>query len=259
MATDKSKTVVFIHGAWMTPACWDDFRKPYEAAGYAVHAPAWPFIAGDAAELRLHPPAGLGGLTVGTIVDHYARFIETLPAPPVLVGHSFGGLFAQILLDRGLGSMGVAIDPGPIAGVVPGPLSLAAALPIILRWNGWNRPFTLTREAFAKSFANAAPPEIQKTAYDRLVVPTSGRIFYQAASWIGTAVRPSRRKQPLLIMVGEKDRTVTPYVARAAYRIQKLSSARTDFKLIPGHSHFLIGEPGWDDVARAALAWIEEA
>ncbi len=257
MAETASKTAVFIHGAWMTPASWDNFRKSFESAGFTTYAPAWPYI--DSAspdELRRNPPAALGALSVSEIVDHYQSFITTLPEKPLIVGHSFGGLFTQILLDRGLGWAGVAIDPAPIAGVVPSAVSLAAAAPILLRWKGWELPFTLSRAAFASSFANAAPPALQNEAYDKLVVPTSGRIFYEDAFWLGTGVHPARRTQPLLITVGENDRTVTPFTALGAFNIQKKSPAETDFKYFPGHSHFLIAEPGWEDVANYILRWV---
>ncbi|MEI9926829.1 MAG: alpha/beta hydrolase [Sphingomonas sp.] len=255
--TDRiSNHVVFIHGAWMVPACWDDFRKPFEAAGYTVHAPAWPTVdSGTPAELRANPPAGLGGLSVGAIADHYAGVVASLPEPPLIVGHSFGGLFTQLLLDRGLGAAGIAIDPAPVGGVIPGLLPLLAATPVLLRWNGWNRTYPLTKANFDRNFANRAPAALRDAAYDRLVVPTSGKIFYQAAFSVGTWVKPARRIAPLLITVGEKDRTVTPFTARGNYRVQKKSSARTDFKQFAGHSHFLIGEPGWEDVAAYCLDW----
>ncbi len=259
MADNAGKTVVFIHGAWMVPASWDNFRKSFEAAGFTTHAPAWPYL--DSAppeELRRNPPAALGGLSVGEIVDHYQSFITGLPEKPLIVGHSFGGLFTQILLDRGFGWAGVAIDPAPIAGVVPGAASFAAAAPVLLRWKGWELPFLLSREAFAASFANAAPPELQNEAYDKLVVPAPGRIFYDNAFWIGTGVHPARRAQPLLITAAEKDRTVTPFTAMGAFNRQKSSPAETDFKYFPGHSHFLIGEPGWEDVANYILRWVAQ-
>lgn len=255
MAGEATKTAVFIQGAWMTPQSWDNFRKPFEVAGYKTYAPSWPYLDGNAADLRANSPPALGGLSVGAIVDHYQTFISTLSEKPLIIGHSFGGLYTQILLDRGVGAAGIAIDPGPIGGIVPGPVSLAAAFPVIARWEGWSRPYTLTREGFAKSFANTAPVDLQNSAYDRLVVPTSGRIFYQAASWIGTFVHPKRRRQPLLITAAEKDRTVTPYVAHAAYNIQRHAPSRTDFAQFANRSHFLIAEPGWEEVANFALNW----
>ena len=248
--------VVFVHGAWMLPPCWDNLRSVFEAAGYVTHAPAWPLLdQGTAADLRANPPEGLGSLSVGAICDHYQAFIEALPEPPILVGHSFGGLFVQLLLDRGLGVAGIAVDPGPVGGIIPGLQSLLAAAPVLTRWASWRRPFTLTRTGFAKNFANTAPAEVQADGYDSLVVPTSGRIFWQAAFSIGTFVKVKARTQPLLITVAEFDRTVTPFTARACYRKQKQAPGVTDFILFKGVSHYLLGEPGWGEVAAELLAW----
>lgn len=257
MADDARKSAVFIHGAWMVPACWDNFRKSFEAAGFTTYAPSWPYLdRGTPDELRRNPPTGLGALGITPIVDHYQSFIANLPEQPLIIGHSFGGLFAQLLLDRGLGWAGVAIDPAPIAGDLPGALSLAASAPVLFRWQGWDQPFTLSRQAFAANFANAAPPDLQSDAYDRLVVPAPGRIFYEAAFWLGTSVHPARRAQPLLITAAEKDRTITPFTAMGAFNRQRKSAAETDFKHFPGHSHFLIAEPGWEDVANYILRWV---
>ncbi len=257
MSSSKTKSVVFVNGAWMSRGCWSDFQSPFQAAGYTVHLLDWPGLDGDPAQLRAQPPKGLGSLSIAAIVDHYAAFIQALPEPPLIIGHSFGGLFTQMLLERGLGVAGVAIDPAPHAGIIPGPVSLSAAFPVLARFGAWARPFTLSKAAFDATFANTAPPALRDEAYNRLVVPTSGMIFLQAASWIGSGVNPKQRMQPLLITVGEKDRTVTPYVARAAYHNQKASPAVTDFEEFPGVSHFLIAEPGWERVARYVIDWAD--
>jgi pimeloyl-ACP methyl ester carboxylesterase len=257
MSTARTtKTVVFITGAWMHVSSWDKFRGAYEAAGYTTYAPAWPYLEGKPADLRAHPDKRLGSLTFKDIVDHYQAIIDKLPEKPLIVGHSMGGLITQLLLDRGLGVAGIAMDPGPIAGVLPGPVSLLAALPPIL--SGPNTPFLISREGFAKSFANTVPAAEQKAAYDDYVVPTSGRVFYQAALMLGTKVNAKARKQPLLVIAAEHDRTVTPYLARASYNIQKKSPARTDFHQFADRSHFLAGEKGWEEVAQYTLDWAAE-
>ncbi|MEO6013562.1 MAG: alpha/beta hydrolase [Devosia sp.] len=258
MTTARStKTVIFITGAWMHVSSWDKFRSAFEAAGYATSAPAWPFLDGKPAELRNKPPNGLKSLTFKKIVDHYEAIIRALPEKPLIVGHSMGGLITQLLLDRGLGVAGVALDPGPIAGVIPGPVSLLAALPPILA--GLNNTQTITRAGFATTFANTLNAAEQKTAYDDYVVPTPTNIFYQAAGMIGTRVNVKARTQPLLVVVAEHDRTVTPYLAKANYNIQKKAPSRTDFHEFPNRSHFLAGEKGWEEVAAFVLAWAAEA
>lgn len=253
-----AKTIVLVHGAWVTPESWDIFRQPFDAAGYTVHAPAWPLVEGrTVADLNVRPPKELGSLTVGRIADKYQAFVATLPEAPILVGHSFGGLLTQMLLDRGVGVAGIVLNPAPIGGVVPGISALAAIAPILLRFNGWNRPYKFTRKRFGDLFANAAPDALVDQAYERYVIPAPGKIFHQAAFWSGTWVKPQRRTQPLLITGGSVDRLVSPYLSRAAYRIQRRSPARTDYKHFDGRSHFLIAEPGWEEVARYALDWIE--
>jgi len=212
----------------------------------------------EVAVLVPHPQAQRPGHVheLQQIVAHYQTIIGNLPEQPLIVGHSFGGLIAQLLLDRGLGVAGIALDPAPIAGVIPGPVSLMAAFGPILA--GPSTAFTISRAAFGTTFANTVPGIEQPEIYDHFVVPTSTRIFYQAAFMLGTRVDARNRRQPLLITVGDKDRTVTPYVARAAYNLQKRASARTDFKEFAGRSHFLAGEKGWEDVAAFCIDWAKQ-
>ncbi len=247
-----------IHGAWMVPASWDNFKTRYETAGYTVITPAWPYLDGNPAALRKSIDPAFGKMGLKEIVDHYETIIRALPENPLIVGHSFGGLIVQLLLDRGLGAAGVAIDPGPIAGVIADPVSLGAALPPILRWNGWNTPFLITPEGFNARFANTAPADLRKTAYDKYVVPAPGRIFYQAASMIGTRIDPKRRTVPLLVTAAEFDRTVAPALSKGGYNKQKSSPARTDFHEFKGLSHALCFEPGWETVADYTIAWAAE-
>lgn len=253
-----TKTIVLVHGLWVNTDSWAPFRARYEAAGYTVHTPTWHVLQGATAEhLNHYPPRALGKLSVGEIVDGLQAFIETLPEKPLLIGHSFGGLFVQLLLDRGLGVAGVALNPAPIGGIVHGPTTLTAALPILARWNGWSRPYSFSRGRFAARYANAAPVEQQNEAYDSYVIPTSGRAVAGAALWLGTFIKPKRRTVPLLITAGDEDRLITPYMSRAALGIQCRSAARTDYHLFPGRSHLLIAEPGWEEVADHALHWAE--
>lgn len=255
-----SKTIVFVHGAWVTPTSWQPFREFFEEAGYVTHAPAWPFVADHSvAEMNRATPRGFGGLTLGKIADRYEAFIRELPEKPILVGHSFGGLLTQLLLDRGCGIAGVAIDPAPIGGVVPGPSAFAAITPIMLRLTGWLRPHALSRKRFGSLFANTAPPRLVDEAYGSYVIPAPGMIFHQAALWLGTWVDSRGRSQPLLITGGSEDRLVSPYLAKSAFRKQSKSKARTDYLEFEGRSHFLCAEPGWEEVAGSVRDWIEEA
>ncbi|MGE0500760.1 MAG: alpha/beta hydrolase [Rhizobiaceae bacterium] len=251
-----TRTIVLVHGAWMTAASWDNFRKPFEAAGYTVHTPTWPFLGtGTAAELRANPPAGLGSLKAGEIADHIGRFIETLPEKPIIIGHSMGGLVTQLLLDRGYGAAGVLLDPGPVAGIIADPVSLLAALPVLTRWNAWNRTYTLSKAQFDAKFANTAPAALRDEAYEKYMVPTSGRVFAQAATGLGIRIDVRRRTQPVLVTAASEDRTVAPALSRRIYRKHKKAPGRTDFVEFEGLSHFLMTEPGHEKVAAYIIDW----
>jgi pimeloyl-ACP methyl ester carboxylesterase len=251
------KPVVFIHGAWLTPASWDKFTTRFQARGYDVEAPPWPHENIPLADLRRSPPAALASVGVTDIVDHYDKLLRGRAEQPTLVGHSFGGLFVQLLLDRGLGKIGVALDPAPIKGVMPGLDPVIGALPVFLVWQSWNKVHTMSFQSFATRFANGMPEADQRAAYDKYVAPTPGRIYWDAVLNRGTGLDPARRKQPLLLTLGEKDRTVAPASVRAVYAKQKTSPAITALKVFPDKSHFLASMPGWEAVADVALNWLD--
>lgn len=251
-----SKTVMLIHGAWLTPAAWDQFRRRYQVRGHTVVVPPWPLEDLPLDRLRQWPPAGLGALTIGRIVDHYETLIRALAEPPIVIGHSYGGLIVQLLLDRGLGAAGVALDPAPIRGVRPSARTLLSAVPVLLAWRGWSRVLTMRFARFARDVAQTLPETEKRPAYDLYVAPTPGRIYYQAALGIGTRVRPDNPKRPpLLLIAGEADRTISPSVVEAAYRVQRRAASATEFRTFPGRSHFLLAEPGWEEVADFAIDW----
>jgi pimeloyl-ACP methyl ester carboxylesterase len=254
-ASSKQKTVVLVHGAWMTPTSWNPFKSYFESHGYKVIVPTWPGLDRPIEEIRKNPGQQFGSLSLQKIADHYEAIIRKLPEPPLLIGHSMGGLVTQILLDRGVGAAGIVIDSAPIGGIVADFRSLASALPTILRAGGWKKPFVLTKEAFDANFANTAPKAQRDADYAREVIPAPGRIFYEAAFSIGTFVDVKHRKQPLLVISGEKDRTVAPALVRSIFKKQSKAKARTDFLSFDGVSHYLVAEPGWQKVAEASLNW----
>jgi pimeloyl-ACP methyl ester carboxylesterase len=250
-------TVLFIHGAWLTPTSWDGFRRRFEARGYRTMAPPWPHNDRPIDELRRSPDPALAKTTIGKLVDHYQREVRALSEPPVLVGHSFGGIIVQKLMDRGLGAAIVAIDPVPPRFVQPRPITLLSAVPVLSSWRGWNRVLTMSFKEFARNFAADLPETEQREAYQRYIVPTPGRLIFQTAAHIGDGVRwKNGDRAPLLLIAGEKDRTIEASMVRAAYKAYRRSAAITDFKLFPRRSHFLINSPGWEEVADYAIDWL---
>lgn len=251
-----SKTIMLVHGAWVTTDCWASFRDFYAAKGYRVIVPPWPYLDKPVAELRRNPDPRLATITIKALVDHFEAQVRALPEQPILIGHSFGGLIVQMLLDRGLGAAGVAIDAGPPRGVLPSATAIAAALPVLLMWRGWTRIASMSFRSFSRTFANTLPSSEQRIAYDRHIVPAPGRIYFQAALGIGNAVDfQNPKRPPLLLIAASEDRTSTPSMAHAMVRKHSRAPSRTDLKEFQNRSHWLIAEPGWEQVADAALTW----
>ena len=259
-----NKTIVFIHGAWMTPLCWDKFSGFYEARGFKCIAPAWPYKDRPMAELRQTPPADLRHLGVVEIVNHYDHIIRELNEPPILIGHSFGGLFVQMLLDRGLGAAGVAIDPAPPKGVLPFfyGSAIKANLRVLAVPGGWQKILHQSFKEFQYAFVNTLPEAEQKAIYDRYVVPETGRIFFQAAlALFNNATRvnfSNSRRAPLLLIAGSSDHVVPAAMNRVNFKKYQNSTARTDFKEFSGRAHWIISQPGWEEVAGYIATWLDQ-
>jgi pimeloyl-ACP methyl ester carboxylesterase len=252
------KTIMLIHGAWVTPTCWTSFESFFASRGYRVIAPPWPYMERPVEDLRRSPDPRMKDLTIKALVDHFEAHIRALPETPILMGHSFGGLIVQMLLDRGLGASGVAFDAGPPRGVLPSLTATMAAAPVLLAWNGWNRILTMSFKSFSKTFANTLAPAEQRPAYDKYIVPAPGRIYFQAAFGIGNAVNfKNPKRPPLLLVAAAQDRTSTPSMVRAMFKKHSRAPSRTDIIEFPNRSHWLIAEPGWQDVASSAIEWAE--
>jgi pimeloyl-ACP methyl ester carboxylesterase len=251
------KSIFCIHGAWLTPASWDKFRSRFSARGYDVEAPPWPHEDVPIAELRRNPPEALASVGIDEIAAHYEKILRAKTEQPIILGHSFGGLFAQIMLDRGLGSAGVALDPAPFKGVLPGVRPVLSALPVFLKWAAWRRVHTMSFASFLATFANGMPEADAREAYEKYVVPTPGKLYFDEVLNLGNAIDPARRTVPLLLTAGGRDRTASPGSTRACYARQNQSRAITALKVFPDRAHFLQAMPGWEEVADVVMDWLE--
>lgn len=256
-----SKTIVFIHGAWMTPLCWDKFIPFFEEQGFTCHAPAWPYKDKSVEDLRENPPAELANLGITEIVDHYEKIIQDLTEPPILIGHSFGGLFVQMLLDRGLGIAGISIDPAPPKGVIARYYSAFKSNFLVLKsFRGWKKIHRISFKQFRYAFIHLLPEEEQKEIYETYVVPNGGRIFYQVAfSLFNSASKvnfKNHERAPLLLIAGEKDKAVPAKLNKTNYKKYKKSKAITNFKEFENRCHWIIGQDGWEEVANYILEWL---
>ena len=254
-------TIVLIHGLWVTPKSWDQFRRYFEAAGYRVLAPAWPGIRGTPAEMR-RDATGLHGIGIAEVIAHYTKLIRELPEPPILMGHSYGGLITQLLIDRGLGAAGVAIDSVPPKGIYLLPLSTYRALAAALINPGnYRRTFLFSFRQWWRVFANTLPRSEAEKAYEDQVIPASGRAIVQAAfanftpHALSTINFANNRRAPLLLIGGEEDVIMPARLNQKNFRKYRHSSATTEYRSFPGRSHYIIAEPGWEEVAEFALDW----
>jgi len=255
--------VMFIHGAWLSARSWDNYADFFGKRGFAVSAPEWPRKHGDVEEIRetAEESAGLG---VQEIVDHYAALIGELDQPPVLIGHSYGGLFVELLLDRGLGRAGVAISPAPAKGILALPFStLKAGAPALAHPSKWHGVVTLTPEEFTYAFVNTFSEQDAASAYERYAVPETGQIFYEAG-FANFHLHPptelhfkNAERAPLLLVGATKDHTVPASLTKAAYKRYEHSPARTDYLEFQGRPHFHMVAPDWQEVAEAIGSWLE--
>jgi len=254
--------VGFIHGLWLLPSSWDRWAAVFEDAGYTALTPGWPDDPETVGEANAHPEV-FAGKSVGDVADHYAEVIEQLEKKPIVIGHSFGGLLAQMVAGRGLAAATVAIDPAPFQGVLPLPISaLKSAFPVLSNPANRNRAVPLTYDQFRYGFANAVSEDEAKELYDNFAVPASGKPLFQAATanlnpWSETKVdseNPGRG--PLLIISGEKDNTVPWAIANASYKKQARNESVTEIVEMPNRGHALVIDGGWREVADTALAFV---
>jgi alpha-beta hydrolase superfamily lysophospholipase len=253
--------IVLVHGLWLTPRSWEGWKERFESRGHQVLAPAWPRLQDDVEAIR-QDPSPLNGLGVTEIVDHYAEIVRGLDRPPIVMGHSFGGLVTELLLDRGLGAAGVALSPAPVKGVLRLPIAqLRAAFPVLGNPANKNRTVELSPDQFRYAFTNTMSDEDAKAAYERYEIPGPGRPIFQTA-FANFNPRAATKadyhkddRAPLLVIGNDEDHTVPASVSKEAAKRLGKSKAVVDYKEFPGRPHFTAGAPGWEEVADYALEW----
>jgi pimeloyl-ACP methyl ester carboxylesterase len=256
---------VFIHGLWLLPSSWERWADAFEEAGYAALTPGWPDDPETVEEARRNPDA-FAGKGVAQVADHFASVIGALTKKPVLVGHSFGGLIAQILAGRGLCAATVAIDPAPFRGVLPLPLAaIRTTMPVLANPANRGRAVTLTFEQFRYGWANGVGEEEARRLYDRFHVAAPGKPIFQAAFENLNPVTElkvdtkSPDRGPLLIFTGEADHAVAPAMSRAAYKRQRRNPGVTEHIEMPGRDHALVIDERWYEVCDASLEFLVRA
>jgi pimeloyl-ACP methyl ester carboxylesterase len=255
--------VVFIHGLWVLGSSWDNWAQLFEENGYAAVQPIWPDDPDTVEEARANPEV-MAGKTLNQIAEHTAEVIGELDKKPAVMGHSTGGLMAQLVADRGLSAATVAIDPGPFRGVLPVPVAaLRSALPVLKNPLNRGRAVTLTLDQFKYGWANALSDDEAKQLHDEYHVPAPGAPLMQM---VNANVNPfteakldpgNPERGPLLIINGEVDHTVPWAIANASYKKQSKNEAPTEIKKIPNRGHSLTIDSGWREVAETALEFVK--
>jgi len=254
--------VVFVHGLWLLPSSWDRWASVFRQAGYVPLTPSWPDDPGTVEEANEHPEV-FAHKTVGQVADHYADVIGKLDRKPAVIGHSFGGLLAQMVAGRGLSAATVAIDSAPMRGVLPLPISaLRAASPVLGNPANHHRAVPLTYDQFRYAFANAVGEDEAKELYATFAVPASGAPLFQAATANVNPFTEARAdsknpgRGPMLIISGEKDNTAPPAITDAIYKQQSRNPGVTEAVLMPNRGHALVIDSGWREVCDTSLAFI---
>jgi non-heme chloroperoxidase len=256
--------VVFIHGLWLHATSWQNWIDKFRAEGYDPIAPEWP--GGQATvELARANPDSVAPYGVAQVADHYADIIAGLDQPPVVIGHSFGGLLVQNLVGRGITAAGVAIDPAPIKGVLALPVSALRVASIALR-NPANRSkgVSLNRDQFRYGFGNALSVEESAELFEKWAVPSPGRPLFEAAFANFSPNSPTKidtdnsTRGPLLLTSGDHDHTVPPAVVKGTHKLYAKSTAVTELKTFANRGHSLTIDHGWEEVAQASLDFLKQ-
>ena len=254
-------TIVLIHGLWLTALSWEHWVTRYAGLGYRVIARNWPGMEGSIDDFRRDPSA-VAGLGIGDVVDHYEKIVRELHQPPVIIGHSFGGLITEMLLDRGLGAAGVAIDPAPVKGVFALPFSeLKAGFPGLKNPFSPHQAVAISPEQFNYAFTNHLTAEESLPLYQRYSVPGPNYLLWQASlanfnPHAATTVNFNNdTRAPLLLIAGGRDHTAPAVVTKANYNLFGKSKAVTAYREYPDRTHWTIAQDGWEEVADYALEW----
>jgi pimeloyl-ACP methyl ester carboxylesterase len=260
--TSARTPVVFIHGLWLHATSWAPWLELFRQAGYEPVAPGWPGIPDTVEDARANPDS-IADHGIEAVTRHYAGIIDALPARPVLIGHSFGGMIAEKLLGEDYGVAAVAIDAAQIKGVLPLPLSaLRSTLPVFKNPANIHKAVSLTAEQFRYSFGNALSDTESDELYQRWNIPAPGRPLFEAAAANFSLHSPAKvetRNQdrgPLLLVMGGQDHTVPEAITKSTLKQYRHSDAVTDLEEFPDRGHSLTIDAGWAAVAEAALAWL---
>jgi pimeloyl-ACP methyl ester carboxylesterase len=255
----KSKSILFITGAFVSNSCWDQWRTYFEERGYATTAPPWPYKDASVAALRArhpHQDKELALLTLKELKGHYVNIINSMTEKPIVIGHSYGGLLTQLMVNNGLAAAGVAIHSVPPKGVFPYEFSFLKA--------GWKslgiltsveETYMMSFEDWQYAFVNGMPLEAQHAAYDTYAIPESKTVSRDALS-DEAYVDFKKAHVPLLLTAGDTDHIIPAHLNHRNYNAYDTNGSVVDYKVFPNRNHFVLGQPSWQDDAAFIYDWL---
>lgn len=258
MKTIQSKTILFITGAFVSHTCWDEWRAYFESKGYKTFAPPWPYKDASPQELRNRQPndTALAKLTTVELIDHYASFAKSLAEKPIIMGHSFGGLITQVLVNRDLAAAGVAIHSAPPKGVFPYEFSfLKAGWKVLGLFSSMDKTYLMSFKDWQYAFVNGMPLDQQRAAYEKFTIPES-KTAARGALTDATKVDYNKPHVPLLFTSGNTDHIMPAHLNYRNFQKYKKNGSVLEYKEFPGRNHFVLGLPVWKEDAEYILDWI---
>ncbi|WP_029135696.1 alpha/beta hydrolase [Nakamurella lactea] len=262
--SEPQRPVVFIHGLWLHATSWTPWMEYFQQHGYQPIAPGWPGDPDTVEQARQHPEL-IADHGIEDVTEHYAKIVAELEVPPILIGHSFGGMIAEKLLGENHGAAAIGIDAAQIKGVLPLPLSsLRATLPVFKNPANKHRAVSLTADEFRYSFGNALSEDESQALFDKWTIPAPGRPLFEAAAANFSLHSPAKvqtdnaDRGPLLLVMASEDHTVPESITKSTFKQYRHSSAVTELLEFAGRGHSLTIDAGWRDVADGCLGWLTE-
>ncbi|XZF14210.1 alpha/beta hydrolase [Chitinophagaceae bacterium MMS25-I14] len=258
MKNIQSKKVVFITGSFVGHAGWDNWKMYFESRGYKTMAPPWPKKEGTPAALRSkHPDSPIASVRLGDVIEHYAGIVAGLPEKPILIGHSMGGLITQILVNRGLAAAGIGIHSVPPQGIFPTQWSFFKSTWRALGlFTSLKKTYLMSFKTWQYAFTNGMSPAEQKKAWKENAIPESKQATRDGLTSVAK-VDFKKAHAPLLILAGSTDHCVPAALNKKNYDAYKKDNGSvTDFKVMDGRNHFVLGQPTWREDADYILDWI---
>ncbi|MHA3789704.1 alpha/beta hydrolase [Flavobacterium hauense] len=262
MENVKKKKVIFITGAFVSHACWNNWIEYFDEHGYEAIAPPWPFKDGVARVLRDRQPydSGLASLTLKEVIDHYVAIVRQMDEKPIIIGHSLGGLIAQILINRELGVAGAAIHPIPPQGILPYEFKfLRSTWGVLGLFTSLKKTYMMSFKEFQRAFVNSMALDKQLVDYDKYAIPESKRVARGGLTSMA-AVDFNKEHPPLLITSGGIDNLIPVHLIKRNFRRYKQNNSITDYREFPLSNHSVLTQPeSWKLEADFVLDWLKLA